>query len=183
MRIPYAALSSTQTAAFTGYRPQKLPKGGSAEVQKYLSALLHRAIVRCIAQGYTTFLNGCMAGWDVLTAEAALALKPLYPQIRCVTAAPFRQGFFAAPHWTPEWKRRVLQVYRQSDMAFCLSERYYPGVYFARNRFLVEHASLILCYFDGKPGGTRYTVGCAAAQGKTIINLAERRKLYGNEYF
>lgn len=162
----------SKNVAFTGYRPQKLPQRGNKEVQEELSIRLQAAIVDSLGRGYMTFLNGCMAGWDILAAESVLTLKPLYPQIICATVAPFRKSFFAGNNWTPEWKARALKVYQQSDIAFSLSENYARGVYYARDRFLIDHSSLVICFYDGKPGGTKYTVDYAKTQNREIINLA-----------
>lgn len=162
------------TAAFTGYRPQKLPNHGSLPVQQELGERLEKALRLCIGRGYTIFLNGCMSGWDILAAETVLALRETVPAVACVTVAPFRKDYFENDNWTPEWKKRALSVFERSDWAFSLSDHYSKGIYYHRDRFLVDHASLVLCYYDGKSGGTKYTVDYAEKTEKELMNLADR---------
>ncbi len=41
-----------------------------------------------------------------------------------------------------------------------------------RNRYLVDHSSLCVCFLEDRRGGTLYTVGCAVHEGLEVINLA-----------
>lgn len=161
-----------QTVAFTGYRPPKLPDSCSPSVQTRLSCLLVDAIRDSYAKGCRIYLNGMMAGWDVLAAEAVLTVRSDLADICCVSVAPFRKSYFANSNWTPDWKARALNVYRQSDHAFYLSEQYQRGTYYTRDRFLIDHASCVIAFYDGKPGGTKYTLDYAAKMGLEIINIA-----------
>ena len=161
-----------QTAAFSGYRPQKLPEFCTTGVQIELSQLLKNQIHKSYSKGYRVFLNGMMSGWDIIAAEAVLSLRDSYADLYCVSIAPFQKSYFANANWTQEWKSRALQVYYQSDHAFFLSEHYRSGTYYTRNRYLVEHASLLIAYYDGQPGGTRYTCEYAAKMGLNIVNIA-----------
>lgn len=109
----------SQTVGFTGYRPPKLPDSCSEAVQAHLSLLLIDAIKDSYAKGYRVYLNGMMSGWDVLAAEAVLTVRPGLADIRCVSVAPFKKSYFANSNWTPDWKARALNVYRQSDLSIC----------------------------------------------------------------
>lgn len=164
-----------QTVAFTGYRPPKLPGSCSDVVQAHLSLLLIDAIKDSYAKGYRIYLNGLMSGWDVLAAEAVLTVRSRLADIRCVSVAPFKKSYFANSNWTPDWKARALNVYRQSDLALCLSEQYQRGTYYTRDRFLIDRATCVIAFYDGKPGGTRYTLDYAAKKGLEIINIAACR--------
>lgn len=175
VNLEMPALSTT--AAFSGYRPTKLPEQGSKRVQTNLQTRLRNAILETLNRGYTTYLNGCMAGWDILAAEVVLELRKAYPEIKCISIAPFRRAFLVGPNWTPEWRARALAVYRQSDQAFALEEQYRRGIYYARDRFLIDHAALLICYYDGQPGGTSYTVHYAESKGHEMINLAREQRM------
>ena len=134
--------------------------------------MLKRTITDSYAKGYRIFIHGMMAGWDVLAAEAVLELRSDLAGLCCISVAPFMRKYFANSNWTPEWKARALQVYKQSDYAFALSEKYQSGTYHTRNEYLVDHASLLIAYYDGKPGGTQYTCSYAKNKGLNIINIA-----------
>ena len=40
-----------------------------------------------------------------------------------------------------------------------------------RDRYMVDHASLLIAAFDGSPGGTQYTVQYAMSRGLDIVDL------------
>ena len=40
-----------------------------------------------------------------------------------------------------------------------------------RDRYLVDHASLLIAVFSGSPGGTRYTMQYAMGRGLAIVDL------------
>ena len=40
-----------------------------------------------------------------------------------------------------------------------------------RNRYMVEHANILLTVFDGSPGGTAATVRYARSRGLQIISI------------
>ena len=52
-----------------------------------------------------------------------------------------------------------------------LSDRYYPECFYRRNDFLVDHARVLVAWYDGSPGGTRYTVRRALGRGLEILDL------------
>jgi len=165
------------TICFSGHRPSKLHDRNAS----LLIPDLDRAIISKIQQGKRTFINGCMAGFDILAGESVLKLRQIYPQILCITVAPFRVGYFKNKNWTTDWKKRALEVYNASDMAFSLTEEYRPGIYYARNDFMLAHASGVVCYYTGritgtkgkrgKGGGTEYTVNRAFDLDLDIHNL------------
>ena len=61
-----------------------------------------------------------------------------------------------------------------ADEVICLSERYYKGCMYARNRFMVDNSNYCICYMTETTGGTAYTVGYAKQQGLHVINIADQ---------
>lgn len=59
----------------------------------------------------------------------------------------------------------------QPDDAVVLSPVYRAGCYAVRNNYLVDHASLLVAWYDGSPGGTRHTVSRALRRGLEFVNL------------
>lgn len=159
------------TCCFSGYRAEKMPFPANDPRADVLMDALDQAVENAAAQGYTAFLSGMSTGFDLWAAEAVLrAREQLSVQLLC--AVPFDQQ---ADHYTQDWKRRFNHCLLAADQVFALSRRYYNGCYAARNRFMVESSSLLICYFDGKPGGTAQTVRIAREHGLDIINLADRQ--------
>jgi len=42
-----------------------------------------------------------------------------------------------------------------------------------RNRYLVDHSGVCLCYLTQETGGTVYTVGYAGQKGLQVVNIAK----------
>lgn len=157
---------------FSGYRPEKMPTDmpeGSPAFDDMLQRLRH-AIVRASDDGCGCFLSGMSRGFDLWAAETVLALMREGYDIKlwCAIAFPGMQEA-----WEPEWKQRYDAVLAQAAHIFPLYRRYEPNCYTARDRFLVEQSGTCICFFDGTPGGTAYTVGLARRSGLKIVNLAD----------
>lgn len=159
------------TCCFSGYRAEKMPFPADDPRADALMVALDQAIANAAAQGYTAFLSGMSTGFDLWAAEAVLHAREQLP-VQLLCAVPFDQQ---ADHYPPDWKRRFNHCLLAADQVFALSRRYYNGCYAARNRFMVESSSLLICYFDGKPGGTAQTVRMAREHRLDIINLADRQ--------
>jgi len=52
-----------------------------------------------------------------------------------------------------------------------VSACYTPACMQRRDRYMVDHAALLIAAFDGSPGGTRYTVEYAMRRGLEIVDL------------
>lgn len=161
------------SVCFSGPRPSKLPDNGDYQATSIIQmkTRLEEKIECCLDNGKSIFLNGCMSGFDILAGETVLKIRQYRPEIVCVTVAPFRIDFFENANWTPEWKRRALGVYLQSNLSFSLSENYRKGIYYERDRFLVDHSSLLICYYAGTGGGTKYTLDYAQQNSVLIQNV------------
>ena len=157
------------TCCFSGYRVEKMPFATNDPRVDALTAALDRAIADAAAQGYTGFFSGMSTGFDLWAAEAVLRARETLP-IQLFCAIPFDHQ---ADHYPSEWKRRFNHCLLAADRVFALSRNYHAGCYAARNRFMVDASTLLICYFDGKPGGTAQTVRMAKQSGLRIVNLAD----------
>ncbi|WP_282197162.1 SLOG family protein [Alistipes finegoldii] len=90
------------------------------------------------------------------------------PGLRLVAVIPFRGQESRFPAADRERFRRVLAA---ADHSVTLSPSYHAGCYAVRNNYLVEHAALLVAWYDGSPGGTHYTVRRALGRGLEFINL------------
>jgi len=165
-----------ETLCFSGHRPARLPGNGdpNAPEMQALTATLRKELAAAIGWGKTVILHGCMAGWDIICAEQVILLKGQYPHVRLISVAPYKAAFFSREKcWTPDWISRAREVFSQHDLGIKIAEVYRPGIYYERNRFLVDFASELICYWDGGGGGTKYTVERAKEKGLPICNLYE----------
>ena len=52
-----------------------------------------------------------------------------------------------------------------------VQQEYTPGCMQRRNRYMVDHAALLIAVNDGEPGGTRNTILYALRQGLNIADI------------
>ena len=148
---------------FSGHR--RLPRD-AAQLRRRLD--VH--IERLSADGAVEFLSGGALGFDLLAAEAVLALRPLYPDMRLIMILPCDNQDRA---YTPADKARYRTLLEQADMVRYTAHGYYRGCMLARDRVMAEAAHFCLCYLTRSTGGTAYTVRQCARRDVPICNLAE----------
>ena len=167
----------TVTCCFSGYRPEKMPGvlAENAEIPTFLSAPLREAVRAAVAHGFTHFVTGMSRGFDLWAAQTVLRLTDELP-LSLVCAIPF-DGQDA--DWAPAWRELYDRVLRRAAQVYLLSPAYTPGCFHTRNRFLVDAAARLICYYDGQPGGTAYTVRYARRCGLELVNLADTQLTLG----
>lgn len=151
------------TCCFTGHRI--LPKGKLSDI----SACLEQIIIKHINKGYQYFGTGGVLGFDTLAAETLLKLKNKYPYIKLILVLPCLSQ-------TKGWKKFDVDRYNytktQADKVVYTSQEYTSDCMFKRNRHLVNHSSLCICYLSKETGGTAYTVDYAIRNHLKIENIA-----------
>lgn len=159
---------------FSGYRPEKMPPNLSEDSAAFdaLMQRLCRSIRRASHAGYRHFLSGMSRGFDLWAAEAVINLQMHgYPiDVWAAVAYPGMEQY-----WEPEWQQRYHAVLSYAAKVFPVSGKYSRECYTLRDRFLVDQSSRCICFFDGTPGGTAYTVQYARRSGLMIDNLAEQQ--------
>ena len=132
---------------FTGHR--NIPQRKSKQIQERL----RNEIVAAIQNGYTFFYAGGAIGFDTMAAH-----------LPCVNQ-------------TDGWEQSDIDEYERirvlADEIIYTSEENKKGCMHKRNRYLVDHSSLCICYMTRKSGGTAYTVEYATSNGLKIINISK----------
>ena len=156
--------------AFTGYRPEKLPFREREDDVAYLRfrKSLNKIISRLAELGCCEFISGVAMGFDTWVAEDVLRLKKENRDVRLECAIPFPEQ---ADKWRYADKIRREHILNAADSVVIVSEEYAKNAFFLRNRYMVDRADVVVCCFDGKTGGTAYTVEYARRQGKIIIQI------------
>lgn len=162
IRRPIA--TTGRRCAFTGYRPLKMPFGYDEDCPLALDfkRRLHDTIEVLILQGYRHMISGGAQGMDIMAAEAVLDLQKDYPDVTLEIAVPFEAQ---AAKWAADYRARWQACIDQADVVTVLSHAYTKGCLFARNRYLVTQADLLLACYDGQEGGTKHTVEYAKQNG------------------
>ena len=146
-----------KTAAFSGYRSKKMPDN----IDPIRNRLIEE-VAQCIREGYDTFLCGMADGFDLMAADVVLEQRESN-NIKLICVIPYDDG------------RKKNDVYNhiltQSDDRIVMSDSYTFDTYYKRNEYMVDHCDKLICYYDGRYGGTEYTVEYANRKGVAVINL------------
>lgn len=156
-----------KTCCFSGHRI--IP----SEYLPAISEMLCDTLIFYIKQGYRFFGAGGAIGFDTLAAQTVLDLKERYPEINLILVLPCKDQ---ASHWSAKDKEEYERIKTSADKVAYTSERYFNGCMQKRNRHLVEHSSLCICYLTKQNGGTKYTVDYASKNGCKIHNLAQKKQ-------
>ncbi len=151
------------TAAFTGHRWYDSSR------KQCVIEKLEVCVREAYKNGITNFISGMAIGFDLLAAELVLSLKQECPAITLTAALPFGEQ---ASRFNERNKSRYYKCLSQADDIVILSNDYTAKCYLERDRFMVEHSSLLIACYDGRnKGGTFWTVNYAARIGKNVINI------------
>lgn len=153
----------SQTCCFTGHR--FLPENEKEKI----SLALESTVLSLIHSGYRYFGAGGALGFDTLAAQTVLRLRQSYPDIGLILVLPCVSQ---ADKWPPADIAVYQEIMGQANKIVYTSHKYTAGCMFKRNRHLVDHSSVCICYLEKSTGGTAYTVDYARKCGLKIINLA-----------
>ncbi len=154
-------MSTISTVCFTGHRPSDLGTTPAAA-----KSALRKAIYGAIQSGATTFITGGAIGVDTYAAQIVIAAKAVYPNIKLYIAVPFR-GF--TKYWSNTQRVEYADTIRKCDGFKIICDTPSKRAYHERNRFMVNHADLVIAYWSGKRSGGTYATVQYAQQTKTRI--------------
>ena len=158
------------SCCFTGHRPGKLPWGYREEDPRCVSLKrrIADAVESAYQEGFRHFLCGMAQGCDLYFCESVLRLREVHPEVTLEAAIPCPTQ---ADGWPRDQRERYARLVAACDYETVVSARYTPGCMHRRDRYMVDHASLLIAAFDGTPGGTRYTMQYAMSCGVSIADL------------
>ena len=156
--------------SFTGHRPAKLPWGFREEDARcmILKRRIADAVESAYEEGYRHFLCGMAMGCDLYFCECVLALRAKKPDVTVEAVIPCPTQ---ADDWPPEVRSRYRKLVASCDYETLVSASYTPGCMQRRNRYLVDHASLLIAAYDGSAGGTRNTIQYALQRGISVTDI------------
>lgn len=153
--------------SFTGYRPEKLPFFGEDDPMcSELKERLFDRIGSLIAEGAEEFYTGMAMGVDMWAAEAVLEHKRTHPDIKLIAAVPCPEQ---AEKWSADDKARYQAILARCDKVLTVSPHYTKDCMYKRNRALADMCDVLVAVYDGKKGGTQYTVNYAKSRGRSVI--------------
>ena len=157
-------METNTVCCFTGHR--RIPDA----VLPRVTSALRREVLRLVREeGITRFLSGGAIGFDTLAAEVVLEIAADYPNVELVIVRPCADQ---TRGWSAKDTARYEAILARANDVVTLEPAYRPGCMQARNRYLVDHSAVCICYLTEPSGGTAYTVRYAASRGVPVVNLA-----------
>lgn len=156
-----------RTACFTGHRD--IPDALVDEITERT----RRAVERLIQQGYRYFGAGGARGYDAMASETVLELRRQYPVIHLILVLPFPEQYKHETGWTQRDIKQYHFLQERASKVRFVADRYSKGIYFQRNRILVDWSSACVAYMTREKSGTGYTVSYAKSKGLYVTNTAK----------
>ncbi len=145
--------------AFTGHRPERLPKDAPVRMRACFDWLKHTY------GNALEVISGMADGWDRLAAETAVSLD-----VPFVAAVPW---IGHGRHWP--WYAELLKKAKHVNVV-CDIQEWKPWVYQKRDEWMVDNSSFLISAWDGsRHGGTWNTIEYAIKRGKQgrIVHIYE----------
>ena len=132
-----------------------------------LKEVLTEQIAALVEAGFTQFLSGMAEATDTWSALAVLSLREKNPAIKLHCILPCTAQ---AEKWSASSRELYRSILERADSVVYVSRDYHKNCMLDRNRFLVEHASILLAVYNGvRRSGTGATVNYARKMGREII--------------
>ena len=158
-----------QTCCFTGHR--HLPPEEQAEIASRLECVISAQYQK----GIRYYGAGGALGFDALAARTVIRLRENCPGMKLILVLPC---LTQTRGWRSEDIAEYERIKAQADKVVYTAQQYTRGCMHRRNRHLVDHSGVCVCYLTKESGGTAYTVNYAKRHGVEIINIAWRDGLY-----
>ena len=165
-------MTNESTCCFTGPRPARLPENGnenSTEIQN-LKRAVRSAVFDAYYEGFRFFMSGMAEGFDLYAAETVLSMKQDFEGIALVAVLPYSG---APKHHSPEISKRIDSILKNADLVLSLSEHYFSGCELIRNKYMVDHSSRIIGYYNGLSNGTAHCWNYASEKDLEMVNIYE----------
>ena len=157
------------TCAFTGHRPKSFPwkYDETAPACVALKNVLAEQITMLADDGVTGFISGMALGVDLWAAQIVLDLREKNPTLKLYCALPCEGQ---EKKWPAEKQAQYRSILNQADGIHLESKSYTSDCMLNRNRYMVDHASILLAVYNGAyRSGTGMTVRYAESKRRRII--------------
>lgn len=167
--------------AFTGHRPKSFPWGYNENAPScvMLKEVLAVQISALAERGVTDFLSGMAQGVDLWCAQIVLDLRKKNPALKLHAILPCEGQ---ESKWTVSAQEHYHSILKQANEVVHVGKEYSRNCMLERNRWLVEHSSILLTVYNGVfRSGTGATIRYARQLGRNIyiLNPITRKIIYG----
>ena len=137
---------------------------GNRDCYQVKEADIERAIINAIEDGIENFLNGGQGYFDQACASVVHRLKERYPQIKSILVIPYRDFSIFNDSLFDE----IVYPFESHTFSYYTYKSGIPK----RNRWLVDHSSVAICYVY-RSGGASKTLDYAKKKNLKIIDLLQ----------
>lgn len=160
---------TANTCAFTGHRPKSFPwkYDETAPDCALLKEVLAMQITMLADRGVTDFFSGMAQGVDLWSSQIVLDLQTKNPALKlhCVLPCKGQEN-----KWTASAQESYHSILVQSNEVIYVGREYNRDCMLERNRWLVDHSSILLAVYNGTyRSGTGMTVRYAQKLGREVI--------------
>ena len=158
-----------RSCAFTGHRPSKFPWKNNEDDARCvaLKAVLTEQIAALAEAGVRDFCSGMAEGTDCYCSQIVLTLREKNPALKLHCILPHKGQ---ADKWSASSRDLYRSILEQADSIVYVNRAYYKNCMLDRNRFLIEHATVVLAVYNGvRRSGTGATVNYARKMGREVI--------------
>lgn len=158
-----------KVCAFTGHRPKSFPWGyeESARDCLLLKEVLEAQITALAEQGVTDFLSGMAQGVDLWSSQIVLDIQKKNPALKlhCVLPCKGQES-----KWAVSAQEHYRSILAQANKVVYVGQEYNRDCMLKRNRYLVNHSSILLAVYNGTwRSGTGATVRFAQKLNREVI--------------
>lgn len=163
-------MNTNKCCCFTGHRAEKLPWKYNEDDPRCAALKLRIAdVIRSLYDaGYRHFICGMATGCDMYFGEAVVALRSERGDVTLEAAIPFEGQ---STKWAPSLRRRYFRLAEECDYQTVLHHDYTADCMMDRNRYMVDHAGVLVAVYNGSSGGTQATMLYALRQNRQIIEI------------
>ena len=124
---------------------------------------IEQAIIKAIESDIRVFLNGGQGQFDLMSAGVVHRLKVHYPHVKSYLILPY----LTFNNYDSTLYDEIIYPFEEHIESYCT----YMGNIGKRNRWMVNKASVAICYVRTTTGGAGKTLEYAKRKGLTIIDL------------
>lgn len=153
---------------FIGHKPEKLHVS-----EESAKAWLSQQIDQAIQDGFVTFISGMAMGIDIWAGQLVLEKKASHPGIHLIAVTPYPTFSW---RWSEEWKQAYTALWEAADHRVTICKGFQQEAFDLRNKWLVDHSSRIIAFFNGSSGGAFNTLEYAVSEGLEHIEYETERQ-------
>lgn len=169
-------MKKEETACLTGHRPKGLPWGYNESKESCINFKkeVYKVFCGAIEYGLKNFMIGMAEGFDMIGGEILIDLKKEYNDLKVIAVVPCLNQ---EVRWKEEQQKRYHALLNGCDDVIVLQQSYTDDCMNKRNKYMVDHSSVVIACYNGKAGGTGNTIRFAKENGckVRIINPEDFR--------